>query len=95
MLSRAQFRQHLYSAFDIMTAGGMIEVYVGNKVYEMTLKSSDKRVIRKYTQPPKRIVSITEKKCQDCGFVMFEGLCMNRECKSVSDYSFHDIEAFR
>lgn len=67
---------------DLMVAGSVLEIYIGQRVYEMHLDPTDKKVSIKKPRRKTHIVPLTEKKCPTCNDLMFNNVCMNINCPS-------------
>jgi hypothetical protein len=84
MLSLTQFRRYCLPLFRIMAGSNMtLEVVYKGKVYDMTVRATDKepkleRPIR--GRRPQKILSVDKEVCPACGSMQFNTICMNSKC---------------
>ena len=64
--------------------GMVLDVVYKGKVYELYIKETDKepRLNRPRRSRPAQVRPIDVKSCEECASLQFNGICMNRECKS-------------
>lgn len=59
-----------------------LEIVYEGKVYDMSIKHSDKepKLTRTKHSVPSEVKQIDVKPCDECAGLMFNGVCMNKDC---------------
>jgi hypothetical protein len=83
VLSLRQLRKNLYSVFKLLSSSGMtLEIVYDGVVYDLTVLKTDKvpNVTRPKRQAIPEIRHIDMAVCEQCGSMMFNHVCMSRNC---------------
>lgn len=84
-MSLSQLRTNLFVTFALMRdSDATIEVYHRRKVYKLHIEHTNQKVTKRYKpRKDKKIVPnslIESVECPECGSLIVNGLCMNRDC---------------
>lgn len=72
------------------TTSMVLEVVHQNKVYDVTVTPTDKtpKLVRPKRKVAPKIIQVETEVCSVCGALMFNAICMNRQCiRSSGSYS--------
>lgn len=80
MISTSVLRTHLFSAVELMIEGQTIEVWKDDKVYNLKMELTDKRVNRRRPKRKLMNIPVIEQRCPKCHDIMINSVCMNLKC---------------
>ena len=83
MLSLTQFRKNLFSIVKLLSSSGLVlEIVYNGEVYDVSILKTDKvpNVTRPRRLATPEVRQIDMAVCAECGSMMFNQICMNRQC---------------
>lgn len=90
MISLSKFRAHLFPIFKLIAdTGEWYEIVSNHKVYQIQVRKTDKKpALRRISVvKPHEQVIVDTSECENCGSIMFNGVCMNTKCSSSANNS--------